>query len=115
MLLLLVLLAGRVSTAKMDVTAAARDAARAGSLRASGSAASADAATAAAASLATRGVSCRQLDVSSHVSDFRPGGSFGVTVTCTAGLSDLALLEVPGSKSMRHTAWETVDTYGVGR
>ena len=115
MLLLLVLLAGRVSAAKFDVTAAARDAARAGSLRASGSAASADAETTAASSLSTRGMSCRQLDVSSHAANFRPGGSFGVTVTCTADLSDLALLEVPGSKRIQYTAWEAVDAFGVGR
>lgn len=115
MLLLLVLLAGRVSAAKMDVTAAARDAARAGSLRGAGVAASADAAAAAGASLSTRGISCRRLDVASHVADFRPGGSFGVTVTCTASLADLALLELPGSKLISHTAWETVDAYGVGR
>ena len=113
LLLLFVVFLGRLSTARLDVTAAARDAARAASLRASPDDAVADATAAAAASLAERGMACREMGVDVDISRFSPGGSVAVQVRCTADLADLALLRVPGSREVTATAREVIDAYGI--
>lgn len=40
-----------------------------------------------------------------------PGGLVGVTVTCTAAMSDVALIGVPGSRTFSSRAVEVVDRY----
>ena len=42
---------------------------------------------------------------------FRPGGTVRATVTCTTGLSDLALLDVPGSRTLSASFTSVIDTY----
>ncbi len=109
--LLLVAAAGRVSSAKNDVTAAAAAAARAGSLRQAPSDAAADATSAARANLADAGVSCpaRADQVAVDVSDLRPGGRVVVTVTCRVSLGDLVLIGIPGTKSVVSRSVAVVD------
>ena len=114
LLVLFVVFLGRLSSARQDVTSAARDAARAASLRADPATAAADAEIAAQASFADRGTSCRELTVNVDTSRFRPGGSVGVQVICTADLSDLALLHVPGHRTVSADAREVIDAFGLG-
>lgn len=109
-LLLFVVAGGRLVLARERVDAAARDAARAGTIARSAAAAQADATKAAEARLADAGVTCGTLDVKADVTDFRPGGTVTTTITCTVDLGDLTLLGVPGSRTITAVAAETVDT-----
>jgi Flp pilus assembly protein TadG len=112
-LMLFVVFVGRLTSTQLDVTAVARDAARAASLRATPAQASADATRTAETGLADRGVECRQLSVDVDTEHLAPGGYVVVSVSCTADLSELAVLRVPGSRTISGTAREVVDTYGV--
>ncbi len=114
-LLMLVLVAGRVSQASGDVQSAATAAARAASLRATPAAASTAAEDAAADNLGGAGVACASHSVAADTANFRPGGSVTVEVTCTADMGDIVLLSVPGSRTFSATATEVVDTWrGAG-
>lgn len=110
-LLFVVVAAGRISSAKNDVTNAAADAARAGSLRRTQGAAVDDAVAVAKANLADAAASCTDAgDVAVDVSDLRPGGRVAVTVTCRVPLADLVLLGIPGTKSLVSRSVAVVDT-----
>jgi Flp pilus assembly protein TadG len=114
-LLLFVVFVGRVAQSRADVERAARDAARAASIARTSEAARTQGETAARATLASGGVACQRLDVAIDVAQFRAGGTVDATVTCTIGLGDLALLGVPGSRTVTSTFSEPVDTYrGIG-
>ena len=110
-LLLLVVLGGRYAQARADVDAAARDAARAGSIEREPDAAKTAAVEAARSRLTEGGVTCRDLDVSVDTTDFRAGGSVGATITCTIDLSDLTGLGVPVSRTISSTFTEPMDVY----
>ena len=110
---LFVVFVGRLATAQLDVTAAARDAARAASLRAQPADATADARITATRALADRGVTCHALTVTVDISDLQPGGTIHVTVACDTDLADLAILRVPGSHRVSATATEVIDRYGI--
>lgn len=112
-LLLFVVFVGRLTSTQQDVTAAARDWARAASLRATPADAQADAARVVAAVLADKGVGCSQLSVDVATERLAPGGFVVVDVSCIADLSDLAVLKLPGSKTVSATAREVVDAYGI--
>jgi len=111
LLLFLVVLAGRVAGARIDVYGAAADAARAASMRQHPGAALADARETAEASLAGRGVTCRTLAVDVDTGAFAPGGSVAVSVRCRVALSDLSLLGVPGSVDVAGRATEIIDEH----
>ncbi len=111
LVMLLVVLAGRMSLASSDVNAAASDAARAASIRQTGGAARVDAQRTAARSLTDRGVTCRGLDVRADTSRLRPAGDVRVRVSCTVRLGDLAPLGIPGSRTITATASEVVDRF----
>ena len=111
LLLLLIALAGRYSTARADVTGAARDAARAASIERSAPAAAAAAESAAVASIRRSGVACDRIDVIPDVSQFSAGGMVEVEVVCDVRLGDLGLLAIPGDKTITATSAEPVDTY----
>lgn len=116
LLLLFVVAGGRLVLSRERVDAAARDAARAGTIARSAPTAQADARRAANARLAEAGVTCRTLDVHVDLTDFRPGGTVTTTINCTVDLADLTLLGVPGTRTITSTAVETVDTFrGVAR
>jgi Flp pilus assembly protein TadG len=110
-LLLFVVMGGRYAQARADVDSAARDAARAGSLERSSAAATAAAEGAAARRLADRDVVCTDLEVQLDVTNFRPGGDVGATVSCTVDLSDLTGLGVPSSVSFESDFREPVDVF----
>lgn len=111
LVMLLVVLAGRVTLASSDVRAAASDAARAASIRQTGGAARIDAQRTASRALADRGVTCRRFDVRADTSRLRPAGDVRVRVSCTVRLADLAPLGLPGSRTITATATEVVDRF----
>ena len=111
MLMLLVVFAGRLSSARTDVVSAAKDAARAASIRDDPATAARDARSAARAAIDEGSLACASLDVAVDTSRLRPGGVARVQLTCVASLADLSLLGVPGSKSISASATEPIDRF----
>lgn len=114
---LLVLLAlvvvglGRLVDARLVVGDAAHQAARAGSLaRTEGSARSA-AVSAASSALRDARSSCTRPDVQLATGGLRPGGTVVARVTCTADLSDLTKIGMPGSLALHGDAISPVDSF----
>jgi Flp pilus assembly protein TadG len=112
MLILFVIVAmGRVASARSEVDAAARDAARAASIARTPGAASSAAQDAAAASLGSDGLACRSFNVTVDLSNFTPGGTVVAHVACAISLSELSLLRLPASSTITSQFTEPVDTY----
>jgi len=109
--LMFIVMCGRLVSAQIDLDAAASAAARAGSLARSDVAARADAARAARETLAYRGVTCRHVAVDLATGGLQPGGAVTATVTCSVPLSDLGLLRLPGSATVRATSTSPVDQW----
>lgn len=115
LLLLLPVFASRLSEARAEVDDAARSAARAAAIARSPKVAASFAQDAAQADLADAGVSCAGFRVATDTARFRPtqlgrtAGSVRVEVTCTVDLRDVALLRVPGSKTLRASFVAPVD------
>ncbi|HEX9258761.1 MAG TPA: TadE family protein [Acidimicrobiales bacterium] len=109
-LLLAVGYAGRVTRAQTQVRHTAAQAARAASLRQLPANAIADAQAVAASALSSSKVSCASLDVNVDTSQLRPGGRVVVEVRCRASLGDLALLGVPGSRTLTARSVEVIDS-----
>ena len=109
-------IAGRLTTATADVTAAARDAARAASLTQTYDSALAAATRTAEASLADQDVTCRDLAVTGgDPALFVAGGEITITVTCAVSLADVALPGIPGTRTIGATSTEIIDRFrGVG-
>lgn len=115
-LLLLVVAAGRVTTADARVRDAAADAARAASLRSTGPAATAAAEAALADAVTAGEVPCRQATAAVDEQAFRAGGHVRVDVSCVVDLRGLVMIGVPGERTFQASAVEVVDRYrGVGR
>jgi len=112
--MLLVVYAGRVADADANVHRAASEAARAASLRQHPAEATEVARETAAANLHASGAPCISLATDVNASEFRAGGVVTVTVTCVASMRDVAFLGVPGTRTFRARAVETVDTYRGG-
>lgn len=110
-LLLLVVAAGRLVLAHQEVDAAAADAARAASIANSAPGAQLAAQEAAQADLAGHGITCTSFSSSVDTSNFTPGGAVRVTVSCTASLSGLALLALPGSQTLSAKSTAPIDLY----
>lgn len=113
-LLLLVVLAGRVSHADAQVQRAASVAARTASLYQSPDAARQAAIDAADANLADSGFVCGELDTDVDTAQFEPGGSVTVRVSCTASMQDVTLLGVPGFRTFVSSSTEVIDRYRGG-
>ena len=110
-LLLLVALGGRLSSARGNVLGAARDAARAASIEREAAAAPQAATAAADAALSGQRLTCRSRTVDTETDDFRPGGTVAVEVACVVSLADLALVNVPGSRTIKARSVEVIDVY----
>jgi len=110
-LLMLVVLCGRLVSAQLDLQAAASAAARSASITRSEPVARAEADRTARDTLAARGVTCQQVTVNTSTGGLRPGGAVTVTVACTVPLADLALLAVPGSRTVQATATSPIDVW----
>ena len=111
LLLLFVVALGRLAGSRIDVGAAAAQAARAASIARSPQAASASARQTAASALASQHVTCVNLDVSVDTSDFVPGGSVAVSVSCSVALSDLTGLNLPATETVAGRSVEPIDAY----
>lgn len=114
LLLLLVVGAGRLVTARMDVSGAAHDGARTASLASDPVGAAADAQSSVEATLGNHGVTCRSLAVSTDTTSFRAGGWVAVDVTCSVDLSDMTLLHWPGMEDVHARFVEPIDAYRSG-
>jgi Flp pilus assembly protein TadG len=113
--MLLIVAAGRLVDARLQVESAAMQAARAASLARDPGAAAAQADATARAALASEHVTCDPLAVAPDTSAFRPGGQVTVQVTCTVSLAGLALLHVPGARTLTAQFTSPVDVYrGAG-
>lgn len=110
-LLLFVVFCGRLADSRLRIDDAAHQAVRAATLARSSSQASSDAHATAQAALSQAGMRCQNLVVSAHLAGLRPGSTVTVTVTCDIGLSDLAMLGVPGSTTAESTASSVVDQW----
>jgi Flp pilus assembly protein TadG len=98
--------------ARLRLDDVAHQAARAASLTRTPAAATLAAQQTATASLATAGVGCSDPGVSVDTSDFVPGGTVRVTVSCRIDLSDAAaLLAVGDSRTLTATASSPLDLY----
>lgn len=111
LILLLIVAMGRVSSARAEVDAAARDAARAASIARSPGAATNAAEAAAAASLSDNDLACRSFVVTVELTNFRPGGNVVAEVACTISLSELGLLQLGSSSTITSRFTEPVDTF----
>ena len=110
-LLLLVVVASRVTSADAAVRHAAADAARSASLRGTPSSATEAAEETVAANLGGTQLRCRDVTTTVDTAAFAPGGRVAVAVECTVDLSDVALLALPGTRTFRGVGIEVVDRY----
>lgn len=101
---------GRLSDTRLQIEDAAHQAARAASLDRSRSAAAADTRSTAATALSDAGVTCQTVSVAVRGS-LQAGSTVRVAVSCTVGLRDLALLQVPGSTTLTAEFASPVDVY----
>ena len=102
---------GRLTEARAVIADAAHQAARAASIARDPAAARAQAQQAATTALAGRGLACQHFTVTVSLAGFRPGGTVRATITCTAAMSDLWLLRVPGSQTLTASFASVIDTY----
>jgi len=109
--LLFVVLCGRLVSAQIDLQAAASAAARSASIARTDTAARIEADRTARDTLAARGVTCQQASVTVNTGGLRPGAAVTVTVSCVVPLADLALLAVPGSRTVQATATSPIDVW----
>lgn len=96
LILLLIIGGGRYVDARMEVTSAAAEAARAASLASDPLAAKEAGRRAAARTLENRGPSCATLTIDVDVSSFEPAGHVTATVRCSTDMSDVASTGLPG-------------------
>ncbi len=109
----LIVLGGRVATARNDVASAAREAARQATLTNSQASARDVIGPVALTALANRGYACESPSVQlGGNTRFVRGGQVEVVVTCQLNLSDLDLLSVaPGGTTVEKTVLEPIDRY----
>ena len=101
---------GRLSDTRLQIEDAAHQAARAATLDRSRPAAAAAARATAASALSGAGVTCQDLSVTTYGS-LQAGSTVRVAVSCTVGLHDLALLQVPGTTTLTAEFASPVDVY----
>ncbi|GAA4237226.1 hypothetical protein GCM10022254_48820 [Actinomadura meridiana] len=103
--------AGRMVDAQSQVDGAARDAVRAASIARNAASAQNLAAETAAAGLRDTEWCAGGPTVRTDVSDWRPGGRVGVTITCDVDFGDLSFIGLPGSKRLQGDAIAPIDTF----
>jgi len=106
--LLLVIAFGRYVAVRGEVEAVSRDAVRAASMERSAGAAASSAAQTADAALGGR---WRCAPVQLDTRDFVPGGTISVHLECRVPVSDLGLLGLPGSVSVKGDSSAPLDLY----
>lgn len=113
----LIVLGGRVASARSDVASAAREAARQASLANTRAAATAVIRPVALTALASRGYACQSPTVRLGPNTrWERGGRVEVVVTCGLNLSDLDLLSLaPGRITVEQVVLEPIDRYRAVR
>ena len=111
LLLLFVVALGRLAGARIDVDGVAAQAARAASIARSPQAAMSSAQQTAASALSSQHITCAHLAVSVDTTDFVPGGSVAVTVSCAVDLADLTGLHLPVTETVANRAVSPIDIY----
>lgn len=106
-----VVFVGRIGALGERVQTASRDAAREASIQRTPAAARTAGARDASATLADHHVSCQHLDITTDTSDFRPGGTVRVTVTCEVSLTGITGFGLPGAKTVSATSVQVIDTF----
>ena len=109
--MLFVVALGRLAGARIDVDGVAAQAARAASIARSPQAATSSAQQTAASALSSQHVTCAHLAVSVDTTDFAPGGSVAVTVSCAVDLADLTGLHLPVTETVANRAVSPIDSY----
>jgi TadE-like protein len=112
--ILAVVFAGRITTGSARVEAAARSAARTISIARDPEAAQAAAEAQAAEMVAKGSAICATWDFRPVIDPEPEPDVVTVDITCTADLSELSLIEVPGSLSYSATAEEVLDVHREG-
>jgi Flp pilus assembly protein TadG len=110
-LMLFVVFCGRAADARLRVNDAAHQAVRAATLARSAPQASHDASTTAQTALSDAGVTCLDATVDTQLAGFQPGSTITVVLTCRIGLTDLALLRLPGSITIAASSSAVIDTW----
>jgi Flp pilus assembly protein TadG len=110
-LLLLMVLLGRLVSARLQVDSAASQAARAASLARDPTSAAAAGQQTATGTLTGARRTCTHLQVTVDTTHFAPAGYVAVTVTCTVDLADLSGLRLPASTTVTSRFVEPVDAY----
>ena len=101
---------GRLSDTRLQIEDAAHQAARAATLDRSRPVAAADARAAAVSALSDAGITCQDLSVATY-GTLQAGSTVRVDLSCTVGLNDLALLQVPGTTTLTAEFASPVDVY----
>ena len=109
--LMFVVVCGRLVETRLRVDSAAEDAARAASLARSSQDAQTAARSAVAGDLGGGGSSCSTYTVSIDTANFRPGGGVRVSVRCSASMSGLSGLGLPGAVGVTSHAASPIDLY----
>ena len=107
LLLAVVVLVGRVESTRADIAGAAHAAARDLSLARDPAAAVSEARALVDSTLRVGSYACRRATMRSSIT----AAQVRVTVRCQVGLSDVAVLPVPGSMSVSATATEVIDQH----
>lgn len=110
MILLFVVLCGRLTSAQLDVDAAASAAARAASLARTNPTARTAAEHTALDTLASRGVTCQDATIT-MTGTLTPGSAITIRVSCQVPLTDLTLLTVPGHRHVEAEATSPIDQW----
>jgi Flp pilus assembly protein TadG len=110
-MLLFIVFCGRLADTTLRLNDAAHQAARAASLARTTTGAQEDARSIAQAALADAGIRCQALEITIDTVDLQPGSTVTVDISCTVGLSDLALLGVPGQTTLSASSASPIDSY----
>lgn len=111
LVLLTVVALGRLADARLIVADAAHQAARAASLARTDTDAHASAQHIANTTLTNAHSACTHPYVTIDTDDLTPGSSTAAIVTCTADLSDLTHIGMPGTVTITGTAHSPVDRF----
>ena len=109
--LLFVVALGRVASARADVDAAARDAARAATNARSADEAQRAGDAAGRASVHDNGVTCQSLSVALDTASFHAGGTVTAVVSCTSTFADLTGIGLPASRTITSVFTAPVDSF----
>lgn len=110
-MLLLVVLLGRLASARLQVDGAASAAARAASLARDPTTATALARQTATETLTGAHRTCAHMQVTVDTTAFTPAGNVAVTVTCTLDIADLSGLRLPATETVNSRFVEPLDRY----